>query len=169
MKKTPLLIVILACSQVGFSQQQVSYNDADIEEPIVGITITQKQIGTLRNKILEAQDNIIDLFNELNDDDEFDIICRRAAYTGTRMSKTRCSPNYYGDALANEAQSLVRNLQGTSGLVPFANTIVVKKNKILKSKMIDLVSTNSDFREEVDVLNELVEELIEYRESYYDL
>ena len=43
-----------------------------------------------------------DLFNSFNDDDEFNVHCRRVARIGTHIKKRVCKPNYVADLVAKE-------------------------------------------------------------------
>lgn len=164
--------LILFCSQISVAQEaQVLAINNDQPNPIEEITVIgQKHIKILRDQIDAAQDRIIDAYNELNTEKEYEIHCLMVAPLGTKITKKNCAPNYYHTANANVANATVQRLQGSkySTLTPAASSILVVKNRILREKMLEYAKTDAGFLTAVEDLNVLEEQLKNRREEYFN-
>lgn len=45
----------------------------------------------MRRQAVETEDQVFDLFNELNEDDDYDIICKRETQTGSKLPRSTSS------------------------------------------------------------------------------
>jgi len=81
-----------------------------------------------------------DLFNSFNDDDEFNVHCRRVARIGTHIKKRVCKPNYVADLVAKETAA---SLGGPPFAYPYA--LVRRKDEILQAKMEALLMERPEF------------------------
>jgi len=77
--------------------------DIDADEEIV--VVGKKTAAQLRREIKAVETRIFALFNDLNDDDEYDIDCRKKRRVGSQMSRTDCQPRIYWDEVAELAQN----------------------------------------------------------------
>jgi TonB family protein len=55
-------------------------------------------------EVQAAREKVFGLFNSLNIDDEFDIVCRNLPRTGTRIPQRVCRPNFSGTATSEAGQ-----------------------------------------------------------------
>lgn len=67
---------------------------ADEEVTVIG----KRSLRDLRLEVQAARERVYDLFNSLNIDDEFDIHCKDAPRTGTRIPQRICRPQYTDNA-----------------------------------------------------------------------
>ena len=75
-------VLLLPCAQAQESA------DADVDETIDEITVMgARSLAMMRAEVIEAEDVIYDLFNELNDDDGYDIICKKETQLGSQIPK----------------------------------------------------------------------------------
>ncbi|MDH3552841.1 MAG: hypothetical protein OER22_09530 [Gammaproteobacteria bacterium] len=56
--------------------------DAAIDEITV---VGARQLGAMRAKVELAEDQVFALFNDLNDDDGYDIICKKETRIGSQL------------------------------------------------------------------------------------
>lgn len=140
------------------------------EEAIEEITVIgQKLISSLRVQIIKAEDHAFEIFNTLNDDDEYDVHCRMEARTGTLLKKRMCLPNFYHKATADEAivhLGYIGVLNYTPA-VPSARNVFAVKYPIFKSKVKKLALEHPELLDAVQELFELNEELKSVRNTYH--
>jgi hypothetical protein len=129
------------CQTVSNQKEEPALPDAieendEIEEIVV---YGSKSLGQLRDQIRRAEVKVFDLFNSFNNDDEFDIHCRKVAPTGSRIKKRVCSPNYVADLVAKETAAFW-------GGMPFVypSALVRRKGEILQAKMEALLMERPD-------------------------
>ena len=65
----------------------VPADDAAIDEVIVR---GERHPLVIRRELNQARDFAIDIYNELNDDDRFDVECEKVAEIGTQLRRRRC-------------------------------------------------------------------------------
>jgi hypothetical protein len=95
-----LLLTALGASQVA-AQSDVAAVDERADAPAEAIdeitVIGQRSLRELRLEVQAARERVYDIFNSLNSDDDFDIHCRRAVRTGTRIPQRVCEPQFVPD------------------------------------------------------------------------
>jgi len=84
-----------------------------IEEIVVTVP---RSLNSLRLQLETAEDTFYSNYNDLNENDEFDVDCHDIVYTGTHLSKRECWPAFFSRLVARNAQD---SLQG----VGFTETI----------------------------------------------
>jgi hypothetical protein len=124
-----LVAQLLSPEALGQEQQQAestaeptSPAQAPVRE-LEEITVRgELSIIAIRNQLERAEDNLYGLFNELNDDDDFDITCyerKRASYIPIR----ECEPRFLTRARqANAVTSMVGIREGTASAGGFVGT-----------------------------------------------
>lgn len=65
----------------------------------------QKSMLSLERAMIEAEDRTFELFNSLNTDNQYDIVCYKKAPLGSHIKRRYCYPNYVID-LMDEAASV---------------------------------------------------------------
>ena len=152
-----VLTPVGVCQTVSNQKEEPALPDAseEIEEIVVFGT---KSLGQFRDQMHRAEVKVFDLFNSFNDDDEFNIHCRRIAPTGTRIKKRVCKPNYVLDLIANETAA-------SWGGLPFVypSALIRRKDEILQAKMEALLMERSDL---VKALNEFTIAKQEFDSEY---
>lgn len=131
--------------------------------------IGQRYISSLRVQIIQAEDRAYDIFNRLNEDDDYDVHCHMVAPTGTLIRKRLCLPNFYHKATADEAQMFLSFIGATnySPAVPSVANIFSAKFPVFKSKVKKIASKNPDFLNALQDLYELNQELKRARDVYH--
>jgi hypothetical protein len=72
------------------------------------IVTLPESLSSLRREVYRAENKVFDVFNELNDDLEYDIKCKMENRHGTKMRVRVCKPNYYRFAMEEEGETLAR-------------------------------------------------------------
>jgi len=140
-----------------------------MEAPEEIIVTGQQSLHALELKIELTQDRMFGLFNDLNDDDNYDIRCTREAETGTRISQRVCRPEFLRKAIELNARAFLAGAQGSSSGEQASGTGAIHslapqaeinfRYPILKEKMATLVERNPEFAEAVAEHQELIEEM----------
>jgi len=87
-----VLATLLTLAAPGFAQDEVSgltpdAADDDIEE----ITVYgDKTLLSLKYAMYDAEDDFFKLFNNLNEDDKFDVFCEKRSSTRSRIKRRQC-------------------------------------------------------------------------------
>ena len=123
----PLSMCRIAAAQEGEPEPTET-----IEEIVV---YGKKSLVQLRLKLYKAEEAVIDLFNSLNSDDEFDIHCYKEAPTGSHIKKRVCKTNYLRDLTAEATRQWL--LIGGMYIHPVAK--IRQKNELLRKEMEALV------------------------------
>ncbi|MDG2175827.1 MAG: hypothetical protein P8M72_06835 [Gammaproteobacteria bacterium] len=161
-------LAIFCLLLTGISPSIAQETTQEPPEAIEEITITQQRPPSLlRREIIQATENVYDLFNSLNDDDEFNVYCYEEYILGSRIKERFCHANYIENALSNVATDYVNGQQGDPESVPGATPHLIQaeirlKNRILGEKMLELSNNNRQ-------LNDALLHLKDLRDEYSEL
>ena len=165
---TCLIAVSLIYSQYLYAQQTATENSDDKKqeaatEEIEEVTVVgQRLISSLRMQAIRADDRAFDLFNELNDDDQYDIHCHQEAPTGTRIKYRQCAPNFYRWAEADMTSAQI------GGIYTDLSAVVANKYKLLRDKMQETILENPELLDAFLESQELHQQLGETATTYWD-
>lgn len=104
---------------------------AELDE--VTVNGERVNLDTLRQQIVQLEDQFYDRYNELNTIDDFDVHCIEEARTGTRLIKRSCRAVYQEKALAEEGQAAfkviqqMRNTQRSESGPPVSATLEIQR------------------------------------------
>jgi hypothetical protein len=147
-KKANRLIIGAALSfafaSAGFCQESEEQDDTESSAaPIEEIVVHgEKTRLALRNEVYVAENKLFDMFNELNDDDQYDINCKFEATIGSNIRRRVCRANYLS-ALKAEARS--RSFSDAELNPKVSDTRIEEKRKILAEKMAAYLAENPEF------------------------
>jgi len=134
-----MLIAVLgsggAVAQTPTPTQTGSSVTADEEVIVVG----QRTLRDFRIEVQAAREKVFGLFNSLNSDDEFDIVCRNLPRTGTRIPQRVCRPNFSGTATSEAGRSRAQA----------AVSAVSINDQRLSAEVQRLIRENGEFREAI--------------------
>jgi hypothetical protein len=135
---TTVVVLLFALVPLGMCRivaaQEAEPEPAETIEEIV--VYGNKSLVRLRLELYKAEDAVIDLFNSLNSDDEFDIHCRKEAPTGGRIKYRACKTNYVRDlvgAATREALLSAQNGMGGAYLHPVLE--IKQKDELMRNEM----------------------------------
>lgn len=143
------LLLVLAPAMLPAAAQQPSGDAtadeaaADIlpgEEIIDEVTVLGiRELADLRAEVIAAEDVVFDLFNDLNDDDRYDIICKKETRIGSQIPKRICQARLFRDAVAAQAEEVVEG-----EILPGVKVNAAKHNEILRKKMAALANEHPE-------------------------
>ena len=111
---------------------------ADLEEIIV---TAPRTLRSMRAEIDAVQDRAFALFNELNVDNDYDIVCRRETPTGSHIPVRVCRPRYVDRLEAEAAQDF---LAGDAYFDPGGD--ILYHEDILRQKIARMAEEDPDFQ-----------------------
>lgn len=155
------MIVLLTYGFASVGLSQTTAADEIIPEadktPEEIIVYGETNVIILRNALNLAQESFFDMYNALNNDDEFDVECKkRQGSISQRQRKHRCMP-VFALKYAAQASSGFYNAMGnsfggvaSSGAANLEYEARVKaKEKEMWAEIIELAKSNPQFREEI--------------------
>lgn len=129
-----LLVTQGLADEVPPSPLQENIDDSRIDE----IIVKGKKTGTqIRREIRATEYQIYTLFNDLNTDDDYDIICRKITPVGSQIPRTNCKAQIYWDALSELAED-----DEFLPLTPRPLANPAKHAAVLRQKLLDLAKSD---------------------------
>lgn len=155
------LLAWLLCT--GATAQPVT--DASVEE----IEVVGQRLQKLRFEIENTRISVFDIFNRLNDDDQFDMRCYRRKTTGSLIKERICVPRFVEDVLDDSAAQAFQNYAvGREGnrvlgnsTVDLASGYMRVKNREMRDRMVALANANSELQSAILDLQALMDEYAE--------
>jgi|GEM_PF-1383762 len=92
----------LADDAESATESQATHAEVELLEEIT--VIGEQNFISIRNRIERAEDNLYSLFNELNDRDDFDIVCRTIRITNSNIPRRSCEPVFFTELRRNASQ-----------------------------------------------------------------
>jgi len=100
------LFCLTALAVAGYAQEAVDTSGDEAYDEIE--VVAKAQLDDLRARLYESEVNVYKMFNELNDKNEFDVICAEKAPTGSHIKERYCEPRFVKE-LQSEAYREGRN------------------------------------------------------------
>ena len=104
----------LESEAIGGNQVEVETNNSpdsrtqDSDRPIEEIQVLgSRTLYSIRMEIVDEENKIFSMFNELNSDDDFDILCDNIAPTGSHIKQRVCEPRFVTETRARMAQDFM--------------------------------------------------------------
>jgi len=116
----------------GTSEQ----NSAAMEELTV---VAPQSLSTMRDELIRAEEDVLAVFNSLNDDDDYDITCRRERPIGSNIPVRVCKAAFVDREQAKAAQDYL----GGRGYVDPIGQLRYHE-EILRQKMSELMEESPD-------------------------
>ena len=124
------------------------------------IVSSQMSMIQLRSLIIEKEESMFDLYNELNEDDYYDMRCYWEAPMNSKIKEWVCNPEFLIQAKTEEASSHIIRAQGFTSIPPRpVFGIVVSEYPKMKERMGEIMADHPELFDAVIELNELREEL----------
>lgn len=137
-----LLLSVAAAQETGTANPGDG-NPAEIrpdEEIIDEVTVLGvRELASLRAEVARAEDAVFELYNDLNDDDRYDIICKKEARIGSQIPRRVCQARFFREAVADAAEDAA---DGEGLSVVKVNS--AKQNLLLRKKMAALASEHPE-------------------------
>ncbi len=118
------------------------------------VEVTSTRLWKMRAQIVELEEKFNALYNELNKNDDFDVVCRMQAPLGTRIRKRICKVAFYVKAEMDRAQAML-----TGHFAPDPQLVALERQAEYRAAAVAVI--NGDRR-----LRNLIEERIALEERY---
>ena len=145
--------MIVAVAPAVAAPAPVAGSDDELQE-LDEVEVTGTRLWKMRQQLVELEDRFYALYNELNENDDFDVTCRMEAPLGTRLRKRNCKVAYVEDAEAEQGQAFVRG-----EFAPDPQLIALERQTEYRAAALKVI--NSDKR-----LRRLIEERMKLEERY---
>ena len=139
----PILGLSSVAAQEAVAEESVSEKLPEVlpdEQIIDEVTVLGvRELADLRAEVVAAEDVVFDLFNDLNTDDRYDIICKKETRIGSQIPKRVCQARLFRDAVAEVAEGTV-----DGEIMPGIHVNMKKHNAILREKMAALANEHPE-------------------------
>jgi len=136
-------LLVVASAAVAIAQESLA-NESTVDEPseqiIDEVTVLGvRDLAALRTEVIRAEDVVYDIYNELNDGDGYDIICKKETRIGSQIPRRVCQTRMFRDAVSEAAEDIV---DGEPLGGPMVNN--AKHGGILREKMAALANEHPE-------------------------
>jgi hypothetical protein len=139
--------------------------------------------GRLYDRIVKAEDKFFKLYNELNEDDDFDTNCANVIIdSDSRIEQRFCMPSFFADAKAEQVRlsQYCLSLQQTdeeSGTItggacyepPSAETLFFHRRSDYVTNMLKVINSDPDLKKIAEEVEGLHRERAQYENRYEQL
>ncbi|MBT3530783.1 MAG: hypothetical protein HOF74_09295 [Gammaproteobacteria bacterium] len=146
------LIVSMSASAQDQALDQLSQTQSESSRQIESIiVISNRTMHSLRIQLRQMKDRLFSDFNELNDDDDFDVDCRLSNEARTKIQKTSCFPVFLDNAIYQNTQDSLDLGQFGPPALDFRKSVqtLISENEdnfeLLRSKIVEMAETNDEF------------------------
>ena len=128
----------------------------------------QRSLLALRLQVEAAQDEVHLLFNELNTDDNFDIVCKEKDRYFSHTKEKQCMPRYAWNAYAKQGQVFLHKVTGEAHVegAP-ADLEVDSYEPQLKEQMVEALRHSPELFDAIVKHATLLQELEEAKSTYF--
>ena len=127
-------------------QQDEALERGDAANEVIDeiVVFGEKSMPQLRREVYRAEENFFEMFNALNDDDEFDVRCFYETPTGTKIRQHVCRAEFVSDAYGAELM-LLKSL-GPKYPIQDPALVVARKSKEFEKRLLELVFANPELQ-----------------------
>jgi hypothetical protein len=163
-----VLILVAACPALAMEAPE-SADAPGVAQGVEEIEVVgQRSLLALRMQVEAAQDEVHLLFNELNTDDDFDIVCKEEERIFSRMRQKNCMPQYAWDAHAKEGQVFAQKVTGEAHVEGAPVDLEIDSYQpALKEQMIEALRHSPELFDAIVKHATLMEELAEAQATYF--
>ena len=131
-----LVAVAIAIPATVFAQ-----DDEAIDNVVV---VGEKSLSQLRNDLFSAEEDFYALYNELNDEDEYDVTCFYETPTGTRIKNHVCRAKFIAAGYAREASR--RRMDVSRVANQDSDAAMAEKTARFQEKLETLITANPELQ-----------------------
>lgn len=130
--------------------------------------IGQRNLLALRMQVEAAQQEVHLLFNDLNTNDDYDIVCKFQERYFSKMKEKICMPQYAWDARADEGRIFADKVQGIANAETAPANLKIDYNEPhLKEQMIEALRNSPELFDAIVKHATLMKELESAQASYF--
>ena len=150
--KQSILLSLTALLCMPLLAQQQSSDSAEDEGEV--IVIADLRLAEVRQFIEEVEEELYSAFNEYNDDDDFDVRCRKETPTGSNIPRRICEPVF---SQKSRASNVNDSFLGADVLLSEENVRAKNAPQLreLSEKMQEAAAANPNIAELANILRQL--------------
>lgn len=141
------------------------------EAPEEVTVVGQRTLLALRMQMEAAQDAVHELFNELNVNDDYDIVCKVEERYYSRLKEKQCKPQFAWDVALGQGQQYVRDLQQQSVQGSMQGTgdnlALAVKQAGMRDNFVEVLRTSPELFDAIVKHAELMKKLEEAQATYF--
>lgn len=150
---------------VGVDAAPATTQEEEIDEVLV---YGARSLTLLRQEVTVAEDRFFDIYNELNEDDRYDIICETRRPIGTRIGVRECKAKFVRDAEVEATQGALMMTDIAANVTAQPIRTSSKDYEILKEKLQTFSVSNPELQEALMDYDRLNNKFTEEREKKFD-
>ncbi len=133
-------------------------NEDSIEEVVV---TGEQQLETLRREVVFVETELLSLFNQLNSDDDYDIICKKETRIGSQIKRRTCLARLYRDSLSDKTVGDYEGNVRAGHVLPNEE----EHMRVLRRMMHDVADDDPQFQELLDQHQKLISRYKTFKEQ----
>ena len=133
-----LCALLPALSQPAFTEESGTSKAAPPVDAELTVSAVRK-LTEMRKEIALAEDRFVAKYNELNKERQYAIKCNDETYTGSRLNRRMCRPEFVADATGDETRGWLRG-----EVYSPASPVIATKNAGFRKNMLDIASKNPE-------------------------
>ena len=167
--RTVLLLGLVAGPCAVVYAQDTPADTPVLDTPLEEITVIgQRSIMSLRIQVDKAVDRMYSIYNEINQDDDYDIVCRREAPTGSRIKRKLCTPVYVERLQTEATQRALYDMDESGSTSLYIDYTEIARNDVkLRENMKKLILENPELLAAVLEHVRLRDELKRQRQAFW--
>ena len=122
-----------------------------------------RSLALMRKEIIAAEDKVFAIFNELNTDDGYDVICKKETSIGSQILQRVCKARLFRERQSEAAEDFYED----SASAP-VRINAKRHSEILREKMRTLAMENPELVEALRKRKSLLEEFASRREEAFE-
>lgn len=139
------LVVAALCAVFTQTAGSTASEPAVAEQVLDEVVVSGTRLWNLRQDVIKADDAFYALFNQLNQDDDFDMHCRDERLIGLHITKRMCRPGYLEAAQQDEARETLARINGQPATVsPPPEHVLLQRETEWRDNLLRVI--NSDPR-----------------------
>jgi hypothetical protein len=112
------------------------------------VTVQGTRLWEMRKRIVEAENRFYALYNQINKDPDYQILCNRYVRTGTHLAARKCVMKYYEDAQYQAARGVFAQLSGSTdeGYAPEAELVGMERLEEARAHVLQVINSDKRLR-----------------------
>lgn len=155
-------------SLAAIAQDQDAEATAETEEIDEIIVLGARSLTLLRQEVIVAEDKFFDIYNQLNEDDKYDIVCETRKPLGTRISVRECKAQFVRDAEYEAIQDALQFTNSVANVTAQPVRAATRDYEILDEKLKAFAVSSPELQEALMEYDNLNKKYSQQREKKFD-
>ncbi len=173
MQKTRKIFIVsmllgMCLPQATVAQENSPEATAESDEIDEIVVLGGHSLTLLRQEVVVAEDRFFDLYNELNEDDKYDIVCESRRPIGTRIQVRECKAQFVRDAEVEAVQGALQFSNSPANVTARPIRASSEDYEVLDEKLKSFAVSSPELREALMDYDNLNKKYAEEREKKFD-